>query len=65
MLFLCLLWVSLVLGGVAGYLGCRPTPRGKGFPWTRVRRDRPVWQYPQGLIRLPMAGNPFIRKDEG
>ena len=72
MLLLCLLWVSLVLGGVAGYLvGCRPTPHGRGVHWTRVRVGRPVWQLHQGFSRLPAIGDPFpsplrlFQRDEG
>lgn len=48
MLFLCLLWVSLVLGGAAGYLGCRPALRGRGLSGTWVRVGGPVWLLRQG-----------------
>src|ERR1700736_5849354 len=61
MIFFCLMWVSLVLGGAAGCLPLREALRGK---WLRMARvwapvRLPVWQRAWGVPRSPTCGGVF------
>jgi hypothetical protein len=56
-----LLWMSLVLAGVAGSLWLREAPRGKWLRMARVpvRVRRPVWQHEWGGFRSPNGEDAF------
>src|SRR5260370_23732549 len=66
MLVISLLWLSLVLGGVAGSLWIREALRGTWLRMARVpaRVRRPVWQSDWGSFRSLADGAAHPRSEE-
>ena len=67
MLYFCLLWVSLVLGEVAGCLWDTEVLRGKWLQMARAvaRMRRPVWQCDWRIPRSFMVENIFLPSFRG
>jgi hypothetical protein len=57
-----LLWLSLVLGGVAGSLWFREALRGTWLGMARVPAPvrRPVWQCDRAVLKSPSDGYGFL-----